>query len=226
MDQNHQEKGDPLRAHITDEFGNSKHWKYLPLFLLSHCMVFIVTSLIWGGIILLGLHQVNLTRSVIHPDHPEPHGDFISNAHISLCGNSPSEAKASDCEYDILSNHWIPSPCMDHAAVEEYQTDGSWFGFADENRTALLSIDDMSQMEFYYTSERDHIVHCAMLWRKQFRAFFEGRTQLDTIIASERHTTHCSQFLIDMTAKGPDYWNMPIKTWVGYGGCWSKNEAA
>jgi hypothetical protein len=116
----------------------------------------------------------------------------------------------------------VPGICMDQEAVEEYQADGSWFGFADEKRTELLTLDAMSEMEFYYTSERDHIVHCAMLWRKQYRAFFEGRQNLDTLIASKAHTLHCSQYLIDMTEKGPDYWNMPIKTWVGYAGCWLK----
>jgi hypothetical protein len=100
--------------------------------------------------------------------------------------------------------------------------DGSWFGYADENRTELLGIDAMSEMDFYYTSERDHIVHCAMLWRKQFRAFFEGRRNLDSIIASSKHTLHCSQFFIDMSERGPDYRNMPIKTHVGYAGCWVK----
>lgn len=42
----------------------------------------------------------------------------------------------------------MPGICRDQEAVEEDQTDGSWFGYADENRTELISIDTMSEMEF------------------------------------------------------------------------------
>ncbi len=50
---------------------------------------------------------------------------------------------------------------MDLDAVEEYQTDGSWYGYSQENRTELLSLESMGELSRYYTSERDHIVHCA-----------------------------------------------------------------
>jgi hypothetical protein len=38
---------------------------------------------------------------------------------------------------------------MDQKAVEEYQNDGSWFGFADEKRTEMIDIDAMSEMDYY-----------------------------------------------------------------------------
>ena len=47
---------------------------------------------------------------------------------------------------------------MDQEAVREHQSDGSWFGYADEERTRLLSIDAMSEAPFYYTNMRDHIL--------------------------------------------------------------------
>ena len=193
--------------------------------MISHFAVFIVTSILWA----------HLTRHV-SSELPQPlvpidqdssldvSRNFTRKAHLLKCGQSTAEAKSLGCRYDILSNHWIPAPCMDQAAVEEYQSDGSWFGFTDENRTDMIDIATMSEMDFYYTSERDHIVHCAMLWRKQFRAFYEERIYVDTLIGSFDHTMHCSQFLIDMSEKGPDWWNIPIKTFVGHAGCWVRDQ--
>ncbi|OHF02035.1 hypothetical protein CORC01_02614 [Colletotrichum orchidophilum] len=197
---------------------------------VTHFVIFLLTSLVWGGLFLATraslFIQCNHQHSHDRPEHTETtrqHDNITTKSRLLTCGDSTAEAKSLNCHYDILANHWIPEVCIDQNAINEYKTDGSWFGFADENRTELLTIDTMSEMEFYYTSERDHIVHCAMLWRKQFWAFYEERAALDTIITSVEHTMHCSQFLIDMSDKGPDYRNMPIKTWVGHAGCWVRD---
>lgn len=112
---------------------------------------------------------------------------------------------------------------MDEKAIEEYQADGSWIGYADEARTERLSIDDMAEKEFYYTNERDHIVHCASLWKKQFRAFAEGRTRFDSITADQAHTDHCADYLVNMTDFGSDLRTAPIQVFVGFGGCYLKD---
>ncbi|PON27834.1 hypothetical protein TGAM01_v203601 [Trichoderma gamsii] len=187
-------------------------------------VVFIATSIFWMIVLLVSHVDPDKASSRTHRKLPYEYGTFTDRSRLVTCGSSIEDAIDGKCYYDILSNHWMPSPCMDQASVEEYQKDGSWFGFADENRTQMLTVMEMSELEFYYTSERDHIVHCAMLWRKQFRAFAEERPNIDTLIASKEHTDHCSQFLINMTDRGPDYWNMPIKTHVGFGGCWIKEQ--
>ncbi|KAE8163770.1 hypothetical protein BDV40DRAFT_299114 [Aspergillus tamarii] len=211
------ETSDPESRDIFCLRKSSKLW-----LISSYGLVFIFTSLLWGSLF-YAMYISRPNRKAIQSIHEtKARGNITTNAKLLNCGWTPEEAKALGCQYDILSNHWVPGVCMDQEAIEEYQTDESWFGFADENRTELLSIDNMSEMRYYYTTERDHIVHCAMLWRKQFRAFFEERDNLDTIIADREHTMHCSQFLMDMSDKGPDYRNMPIKTWVGYAGCWVK----
>lgn len=211
------------RQRTKGHLGAFWHWISLSSPFLSHFLVFVATSLLWGSVILVMMNcSPQIPRTVEVLEHSQIHGNLTSEAKLLTCGHSTPEAKKLGCQYDILSNHWVPGICMDQEAVKEYQTDGSWYGFADENRTELLTIEAMSEMDFYYTSERDHIIHCAMLWRKQFRAFFEGRRNLDSIIASGHHTEHCSQFLVDMSDNGPDYRNMPIKTHVGYAGCWVK----
>lgn len=186
-----------------------------------HFTIFVATSFLWGFIL---LHQQHIAQQKCHfsqyHDLDIP-SNFTSNASLITCGHSTPEARAKGCRYDILSNHWVPAICMDEEAVAEYQSDGLWFGFGDENKTQRLTIAAMSELDYYYyTSERDHIVHCASLWCKQYTAFFEGRRYMDTLIASKAHTMHCAQFLVSMTEEGPDYWNVPIKTHVGYAGCW------
>ena len=197
---------------------------------LLYCLsASVITSLIWGGILLYVINN----RRMPHGEIPEiastdldtgQHSTLISGAKYITCGNSTAEAKTLKCEYDILSNHWVPAPCMDEESVKEYQSDGSWFGYAGEEATQRLSIDAMSDLPFYYTNMRDHIIHCAMLWRKQYRAFFQERRSLDSIIVDEEHTMHCSDFLIRMTEHGIDFSKIPIQVEVGYAGCHLRQE--
>jgi len=62
-------------------------------------------------------------------------------------------------------------------------------------------------------------VHCAVLWRRQFRAFSERWQYMDSLIVNEHHTMHCSQFLIDITSQGPEALLLSTRVKVGFGGC-------
>lgn len=132
--------------------------------LTTHLLVLVVSSIFWGGLLFYTARRP-LTHGPIN-SNPNAHIEssetktLISGAKYLPCGNSTDEAKELGCEYDILSNHWLPAPCMDQEAVMEYQSDGSWFGYADEERTRLLSVGAMSEAPFYYTNMRDHILHC------------------------------------------------------------------
>ncbi|KAM7220125.1 hypothetical protein V8F06_004453 [Rhypophila decipiens] len=188
-------------------------------------LVFFTTSLLWGSVLLYALRRYPSSSLESHiggtfGQENQLYGIPISEYRFLRCGTSVREAKALGCEYDILANHWVPRQCMDYEAVAEYQSDGSWFGFARENRSELLRVQEMGELPLYYTSERDHIVHCAMLWRKQYRAFAEGRKHLDSITASREHTYHCSQYLIDMTDLGQDLRAVPLEVNVGFAGCY------
>jgi hypothetical protein len=120
----------------------------------------------------------------------------------------------------------MPSVCLDEDAIKDYQSDGTWFGYADQYRTQLLDIEEYGDKPVYYTSARDHIVHCAMLWKKQYRAFFKdgGRNALDQVLTDEGHTMHCAHYLINMTSWGTNFANMPIEVIPGYSGCWVKEK--
>ncbi|PVH88368.1 hypothetical protein DL98DRAFT_628320 [Cadophora sp. DSE1049] len=197
---------------------------------LSHMATILATSFVWGGILVStkfpghatqghGAHIPDGTYHELGLSDVSDFGHFASNTRFLSCGFSISEAEKLGCKYDILVGKWLPSFCIDQAAIDEYKVDGSWFGYADWNRTELLTVSQMGERDVYYTSERDHIVHCAMLWMKQYQVFFEGRTVFDSIIASKEHTHHCAKFLIDMTDHGTEWRTMPISVFVGQAGC-------
>jgi hypothetical protein len=183
--------------------------------LLSHILVFVTTSLLW----MLVLYAISspskhwYSTSKISGRH-----NVTSNAKLITCGNSTQEARALGCKYDILLNNWIPEPCIDQEFIDEYRDDGSWASFADEEMTKqLTSVDEISEMDFYYTSVRDHVNHCAVMWKKQFAELFDERKAFDTIIASPGHTDHCADYLMGATGRNQ---TEPTKVFRGFAGCW------
>ncbi|KAF4628576.1 hypothetical protein G7Y89_g9575 [Cudoniella acicularis] len=206
---------------IRRRFRTLRSWWISSPPVVSHSIVFIITTLFWGFYFLL---LPNLSFIPHFLQHSEGNSTIIPGADYFHCGDSIEAAKVRGCEYDILNNHWVPAMCIDEDAIREYQSDESWFGYADQNHTELLDIKTMGETPVYYTNERDHIVHCAMLWRKQFRALMDGRRYLDSIIVDEEHTIHCSKYLIEMSEWGPDFREMPIEVHVGYAGCHMKKE--
>lgn len=199
-------------------------------FICSNVCTFIVTSVVWALITFSFIWRRNCIvdncaykcRTISSPvqsslDFFAAHRGYLS------CGHSNEEAKAFGCEYDILTNHWLPHQCKDAKSISDYQADGSWMPFADLARTEQLAVAELGDREFYYTSLRDHIVHCAMLWRRQYRAFSEGWKFVDSITADGNHTDHCSGFLMDM-ADLESFRAEPIVVSVGRSGCYVQED--
>ncbi|KAL4751947.1 hypothetical protein BDW72DRAFT_192457 [Aspergillus terricola var. indicus] len=211
----------------------------------SHFLVFALTSLLWFAILLFDRlspsyniqlpasqrsSQATNNETVFAPPIP-----ILADSMATHCGTSVATAKARGCRYDILSKAWTPSRCFDQASIAEYQAwdEGgrSWLAYADAEHTHPLSIDQTGSIASgtYYTTEHDHIVHCAMLWKKQFRALSEGRRELDALIVDPHHTDHCVKYLVQMTeaanTKGVDYRQVPIEVDVGFSGCYTLPES-
>lgn len=89
------------------------------------------------------------------------------------------------------------------------------------NLTQRLSPEDMGERDHYYTSIRDHVNHCAWLWRKQFWTLFEDRKVFDGVIVNTYHTEHCAEFLSELMTMNR---TEPTLVRVGFSGCWIKDE--
>src|SRR3569833_3227649 len=166
-----------------------------------HALISMVaTSLFWIFVILL-ITPANPHRRGAPPStgtsklNSVGRHNITSSAILITCGGSVAEARQRGCKYDILLNNWVPAPCYDDEFLAEYKDDGSWGAYADKNMTQRLTVEQMSQRDFYYTSIRDHVNHCAIMWRKQFWALYEVRPAFDTVIANPGHTEHCSRCL-------------------------------
>ncbi|KIY02392.1 uncharacterized protein Z520_02530 [Fonsecaea multimorphosa CBS 102226] len=237
----------PAKIESSDDGYRSLNWllprrratdRILKSSIVSHLAVFIATTLLWGGILLLTAHfspavlqrhrlETSPSNTVVESSPPAPAahtnhvGKLLSNEIDYLtCGKTREEARTRGCIYDTLSNAWIPGQCRDDFSIMEYELDGSWYPFADRNRTQPLQKEELGDLDFYYTSLRDHIVHCAALWRRQFRAWSEGWRYLDDVLVDPVHTMHCSKYLVDWTDKIPnEYRTTAIKVQVGHVGC-------
>jgi hypothetical protein len=188
---------------------------------ISHSLVFIITSLLWMLVLSVILSPSSHYWKSSYSKPGDPRHNVTSNAQLLTCGNTTQQALAQGCKYDILLNNWVPAPCFDADSedfIADYTDDKSWGAFADKNMTQRFnSVQEMSESEIYYTSVRDHINHCAVLWKKQFWALFEEKKAFDTVVASPGHTDHCAQYLIDVV--GAD-WTEATKVERGFAGCW------
>ncbi|KAK4444710.1 hypothetical protein QBC34DRAFT_414530 [Podospora aff. communis PSN243] len=180
-------------------------------------LVFIATSLLWLAVIFLGLDSKHDIRTDNTNNYAGRQHNVTSGATLITCGNSQAEARSLGCKYDPFLNHWVPQPCYDDEWIAEYMDDESWGAYADEDLTHRLTTKEMEDSDFYYTSLRDHINHCAKMWNKQFWALYEERRALDSIIASPGHTEHCAQFLMDALDANA---TQATKTYVGFADCW------
>ncbi|OHE99619.1 hypothetical protein CORC01_04977 [Colletotrichum orchidophilum] len=200
--------------------------------LIRDVLVCLATSLLWvAAFYILVPNSLNRhegtnvdggSRTPTSSDYIATFHNVTSNAKFISCGNSTVEAKQMDCKYDTLLNFWVPSQCYDREFEMEYKDDGSWSAFADQNLTQPIALEAMGDQEVYYTSIRDHLNHCSMLWKKQFWTLFEERTVFDGIIVNGFHTEHCADFLKDIY--GSNRTDATLVR-VGFSGCWVRSSS-
>ncbi|KAK2035253.1 hypothetical protein LX32DRAFT_669359 [Colletotrichum zoysiae] len=187
-------------------------------------IVCLATSAVWAMVFFLAIHNTcgtSLRKSAMSSNYLAPFHNVTSTAHYISCGNSTAEAKRNGCRYDTLLNYWVHERCFDQEFETEYQDDDSWAAFADRNLSERIAPDAMGEQEFYYTSIRDHLNHCSMLWKKQFWTLFEDRAAFDGVIVNSFHTEHCADFLRDMYGSNR---TEPTLVRVGFSGCWVKEQ--
>lgn len=180
--------------------------------LVSHSLVFLLTSLAWILVLSAISSSIQNPRSDRH--------NITSHARLLSCGYSTKEAQKLGCQYDVLLNSWVPEQCIDQDYVDEYKDDGSWAAFSDKNMTQRLTVEELPYTDVYYTSVRDHVNHCATMWKKQFWAMYTESSAIDSMSASPGHTDHCAQYLMDVTERNS---TEPTRVEMGYAGCWIRD---
>lgn len=186
---------------------------------VRYTLVILMTSAAWA----LALHFTTTSIPVSSiPFNVGPKHSLFYKRKFLGCGKSIAEAKALGCEYDSLANHYVPKICIDQQSIAQYREIGdSWIPYEDANRTRPIPPSLMGERASYYTNMRDHVVHCSVLWKRQWKAFKENRRYFDSIIADEKHTNHCADLLLAMTDTqgSADLRDIPISVEVGFAGC-------
>ncbi|THV44623.1 hypothetical protein BGAL_0605g00060 [Botrytis galanthina] len=115
------------------------------------------------------------------------------------CGNTTADAQRNDCVYDPLAVSWVPRECLDSTSLQEYNDHGPWEYFQNKNKSGRIDPLNLG-FEMYYTTIREHVVHCAIVWQRLHR--FTTGSHENLVITSSlsesklEHTEHCSRMLI------------------------------
>lgn len=115
------------------------------------------------------------------------------------CGNSTAEAEEKGCTYDPLSACWLHQECpRDYSDVFATFNDGKPFiYYYDEAAThQMKDYAEVGHNEngYYWTSVREHLVHCLYLLRRGHDVHMRG-DRLDSMLADIDHVDHCTNFL-------------------------------
>jgi hypothetical protein len=149
-----------------------------------------------------------------------PHGPKMKTL---SCGSTPAEARNNGCTYDVLGNIWVPTPCLDTENLADFKRMAPWLAYDSANATRQLTEEEMSEYlipDGYWTPVREHMIHCALMWRRLHKGFEKDARLLDKHVLSMHHTEHCSQTLmehLDMPTSFLD--EIRTRTEAGYSSC-------
>lgn len=117
------------------------------------------------------------------------------------CGETPDEAIARGCFFDIISFCWLAPRCYDADLSSQFDQITAWEWYRDFNHTLPVTHEQIMTGRFtgLHVSLEYHLRHCTTTWEKMHRAFLgpNGPKAIDSYIASYEHTKHCTMLLND-----------------------------
>ncbi|KAI8936764.1 hypothetical protein NX059_006011 [Plenodomus lindquistii] len=169
-------------------------------------------------IFLLAVATTTLLGYLTRPFPPHP-----PRTKILHCGTNSTEARAQNCTYDVLSNIWVPNPCIDHKNLADFKRLAKWQAYETRDALRLLSEDEMGDVvapKTYFTEIREHMVHCALMWRRLHRGYVEDQRFLDHHVRAYEHTEHCSGLMMDFLERPRSIMDKTVsQTSPGFSSC-------
>lgn len=136
------------------------------------------------------------------------------------CGNSPKDAKARKCKYNMIINAWLPGSCMteedDQDAAEMYKDGSRWVFEADTGKNLTVEELASGNFEFFTTQYDFHVTHCMYAWKRLHRALLDPSRELDSVVTDIHHTGHCASMIAGHAAGEHDH---GTKVFVKYPTC-------
>ncbi|EKG09351.1 hypothetical protein MPH_13617 [Macrophomina phaseolina MS6] len=144
----------------------------LGLLLLTVLTSMAATSLFW--------RQQLLPRHLHAKDVP------ITPKH---CGNTPAEARARGCRFEVHDMAWVPAACYD--AELEDNTDAFAVWAADSEGSRFYDKAEVMQgtLPYVFVPTKHHYAHCSLTWKKYQRAVMFG-WPMDNFTASYGELLH------------------------------------
>ena len=131
---------------------------------------------------------------------PSPAESAPSTPIVALpCGQTPQEARARGCHFDVISFCWLPTACYDAELSAAFDKETTWEWFLDPNKTQPVSHQQAMTGEFtgLYVNWEYHLRHCTAMWEKLHRAVLGGgKKAIDGYIGTLEHTEHCGEMLL------------------------------
>lgn len=136
------------------------------------------------------------------------------------CGSTIAEAQARGCIYDPLTVYWMPAAC-ERSHADEFVTfagDKPWQYWEDQAGTIPISNLRMRPGETYFTTEKEHLAHCAFLLMRLADVFRTGK-RVDYMTGHFEHSKHCAQMLLNASMASPTIDKINSFGEVRFGSC-------
>jgi hypothetical protein len=111
---------------------------------------------------------------------------------IQDCGNTPAEARAKGCVFDVMMQLWTPADCFDRKLSDRFLAIGNWTWYADSSAEHTYTLDEMRKGEhdFVFVAQDYHVTHCIYAWEKLVRNM-RNQEPIITELISYDHVIHC-----------------------------------
>lgn len=203
----HDEQADPfLEERLDTEMAmfrsasRTAKGKGSALFVLSGPVIaaLVVVSLSLGVAISSGI-WAHLSASTVFSGNKAP---AVRKVMKEPCGNTPAQARARGCHFDVISFCWLPDECYDASLSHSFDQIRTWEWYLDPDKTQPLTHDEIMTGEFtgLYVDWEYHMRHCTAMWKKMHRAILPGALgygAVDGYIGSYNHTEHCEHMLLN-----------------------------
>lgn len=161
---------------------------------VSRCITLLLPTLFFTTIGILTVIAVLTQQKLVDSDSAAP------NPGIDGCGETPAEAEAAGCIFDLMNYGWTPPACYDRELSTLSLDSGPWKWYYDHNATQPIDQDviQRGQEMHVWTEHHFHMAHCLYAFKVIHKATITAQLVPKELIGWN-HTKHCDELLLGKT---------------------------
>lgn len=131
--------------------------------------------------------------------------DLGHHQEMRNCGNTPDEARAAGCVFDVMMQLWTPPECMDTPLSERFLKNGNWTWYADSGAKSSYSDEEIRKgnHDVVYVAQSYHRHHCIFAWERLVRAMRNQAPLIEELISYD-HVMHCRHKTLTLPSEGAE----------------------